>query len=593
MKKEKALSALLPKGITRRDFMKTMAVISAAAGTTGLLQSCGSSSSSASADVIYRNGKIITIDPLESIAQAVAVKDGRILRVGTNSDVNTLAGPSTKVIDLQGKTVVPGFVDAHTHPMETAMMIDSWVDCRYPGTPSVVQALKNIQLWIKNRAVPKGEWVFAVGVSASQNKYIEKRLPTKAELDTAAPDNPIAFANGAHMAVVNSVAISALGITRGMTKLPHGGAVQLDENGDPTGVLTDAMSDIPSTPKLADLQRYYTKIIQETWNQHGFTSLMAITPSASLPVLQAVSKRVKPTIRYNVSVWTSSNGAEMPEDVSAFAMPKEADPQWYEFVGIKVWVDGENDARTGWMYEPYIGSFPTDPPGNRGSLVTTQSESNRFAMIGGRAGVMPMLHVAGDAAMDIGLNALDELIKSGQRKNLIRLEHYGVFQMMPSQLQRAKDMKRHGLCISVQPTWMLELVKANYENMGAPRTETGFLFRTMIDAGLEPAAGTDVTGVYLENLNPFLGIYASVTRDSDNGVFLPKEAVTATEALKMWTIWPARSLGKDSVIGSIEQGKYADMVVLSEDVLTIDPKKLKEVQVLKTIVGGNVVYEAK
>lgn len=315
-------------GITRRDFMKTMAVIGAAAGTTGLLQSC-SSSSKLLADIIYKNGKFITLDPLETIAQALAVKDGKILKLGSNADINSTMGPSTKVIDLQGKTVAPGFVDAHTHPMETAMMIDSWVDCRYPETPSVAQSIKNIQDWIKNRNVPKGDWVYSVGVSASQNKYIEKRLPTKDELDTAAPNNPLVFANGAHMAVVNSLAIQALGITRGTTKLPHGGAVQLDENGDPTGVLTDAMSDIPLTPKLEDLQRYYKRVIQETWNKHGFTSVMAITPSAALPVLQAVSKTYKPTIRYSISVWTSSNGNNMPEDLSGFAMPKEADSQWY------------------------------------------------------------------------------------------------------------------------------------------------------------------------------------------------------------------------------------------------------------------------
>lgn len=243
------------------------------------------------------------------------------------------------------------------------------------------------------------------------------------------------------------------------------------------------------------------------------------------------------------------------------------------------------------MYEPYIGSFATDPPGNRGSLVTPQPNANKFAMIAGKSGVVPMLHVSGDAAMDIGLNAFNELIKSGQRKNLIRLEHFGVFQMMPNQLQRAKEMKKNGLCISVQPTWMLELVKADYENMCAARTETGFLFRTMIDNGLEPAGSTDVTGVYLDNLNPFLGIYASVTRDSDNGIFLPNEAISVIEALKMWTIWSAKSIGRDKMVGTLEEGKYADMVVFSDDVLTIDPKKLKDVQILKTIVGGDVVYE--
>jgi len=580
------------KGMTRRDFVKAVAVAGVAAGTTGLMTSCGSDSSPLSADVIYYNGKIITLNNQNQIASAVAVKDGKFLKIGSDDEIKRLAGLSTKLIDLKGKTVIPGFIDAHTHPMETSMMIESWVDCRYPETPSVAQALKNIQKWIKDKNVPKGDWVFAVAVSASQNKFAEKRLPTKEELDSVGPDNPICLSNGTHMAVVNSLALKVLGITKGVSKLPHGGTAQLDADGNPTGVLTDAMSDVPTTPTIQQLQEYYSKGIQEIWNKHGFTSLMAITPAAALPVLQAVSKTNKPTIRFNVSVWTSANGAEMPQDVSKYAMPKEADPNFYRFIAIKVWVDGENDARTGYMYEPYIGSQPIDPPGNRGSLVTPQAEANKFAMIAGKNGVIPMLHVSGDAAMDIGLNAYDELIKAGLNKNIMRLEHFGLFQMMPQQLQRAVAMKKQGLIISVQPVWMLDLIKADYENMGPERTETGFRFKTMIDAGLEPAASTDVTGVYIDNLNPFLGIYASVTRDSDYGIFLPNEAISVIDALKMWTIWAAKSIGFDDKVGSIEEGKFADMTVLSDDVLTIDKKKLKDVSIVHTIVGGNIVYSA-
>jgi predicted amidohydrolase YtcJ len=154
-------------------------------------------------------------------------------------------------------------------------------------------------------------------------------------------------------------------------------------------------------------------------------------------------------------------------------------------------------------------------------------------------------------------------------------------------------MRKQGLYISVQPTWLLDLVKADFENMGELRTRTGFQFRSMIDAGLEPAAGTDVTGIYLDNVNPFLAIYAAVTRQSDAGIFEPGQAISVTEALKMWTIWAARSLGEADLKGSIEPGKYADMTVLSDDILTMPKENLKDAKALKTIVGGKVVYEAK
>jgi hypothetical protein len=175
----------------------------------------------------------------------------------------------------------------------------------------------------------------------------------------------------------------------------------------------------------------------------------------------------------------------------------------------------------------------------------------------------------------------------------MRLEHFGMFQLTDKQLQRAKEMKKQGLYISIQPIWLLELVKADYENMGAKRASTGFKFRSMIDAGLEPAASSDMTGIYLGNINPFMAIYAMVTRNSDMGVFLPEQAVSVTEALKMWTIWGAKSMGQADVKGSLEPGKYADLTVLSDDIFTMPKENLKDVKVLKTIVGGQVVYEAK
>lgn len=543
-------------------------------------------------ELIYFNGKIVTLDAGGSKAEAVAVLDGKVLKVGNTDEIKKLAGPATRLVDLGGKTVVPGLIDAHCHPMETIMMKETWVDCRYPKTPSVKQALINIADWAKK--TPKGKWIFVACVSASENKFAEKRLPIKAELDAAAPDNPLLLANGTHMGIANSAALNKLGIKKGMKRLPHGGSVILDRNGEPNGVLTDAMADVPTTPTAAELERYYTEGIQEFWNRHGFTSLLAITPAAALPVLQKVAlSKSPPTIRYTTSIWTSANGKDMPADLSKFRMPPGADPAWYRFAGIKVWVDGENDCRTGYMYQPYVGKFDTDPPGGKGSLVTDQRGTHRFAAIAHQAGVICMFHCSGDHATDIGLNAYDKVINSGGPQTIKRIEHFGMFQLTKAQLGRAQAMRKNGLYVSVQPTWLLDLVKADYENMGELRARTGFQFRAMIEAGLEPAAGTDVTGIYLDNVNPLLAIYAAVTRRSDAGIFEPGQAISVTEALKMWTIWAAKSMGQADVKGSIEPGKYADLTVLSDDIFTIPKENIKDVKALKTVVGGKVVYEAK
>ena len=544
-------------------------------------------------DVVYFNGKIATLDAAGSMAEAVAVKDGKFVKTGTSSEMKKNAGPETKMIDLGGKVVVPGLIDAHCHPMEAMMMKETWVDCRFPETPSVQAALEHIAAWVKKTA--KGEWIFAACVSASQNKFVEKRMPTKAELDSASPDNPVLVANGTHMGIANSAALKKLGIVKGVTRLPHGGSVILDENGEPTGVLTDAQADVPTTPTVAQLEKYFTKDIQEFWNAHGFTSVLAITPAAALPVLQKIAgSKIQPTIRYTTSIWTSANGEDMPEDLSKFRMPQGSDPSWYRLGGIKVWIDGENDCRTGFMYEPYDGHFDTDPPGERGTLVTPQAAADRFAAIAAKNGVMSMMHCSGDAATDIGLTVYEDRVKSGSLPQIMKLEHFGMFQLSDGQLARAKALNggKH-FKVLIQPVWLLDLVKADYENMGPERTRTGFRFRDMIDAGLEPAAGSDVTGIYLDNVNPFLAIYAAVTRESDDGIFEPAQAISVTEALSMWTILAAKSMGEADLKGSIEPGKYADMTVLSDDIFTMPKENLKDVQVSKTIVGGNVVYEAK
>ena len=579
------------KKMSRRCFLKASSIGIAGGVLSGPNTIVSAAKSELVADVVCFNGNIVTLDATGSMVDSVAVKDGKIMKVGRFADIRKLAGPATQVLDLNGKTVIPGLIDAHCHPMETVMMKDGWVDARYPACPSVKQALANIAAWVAH--TPKGKWVFVACVSASENKFLEKRLPTKPELDAVGPDNPIVVADGAHLAVVNSMALRMLGVTKGVGDLKGGGRAILDKDGEPNGTLTDAMGAIPTTPTIADLERYYSSGIQDFWNRYGFTSIMAITPAAALPVLQAVSQKRKPDIRYTVSVWTDPDSEGMPENLDKFQFPSSAYPAFFRFGAIKAWVDGENDCRTGLMYERYKSHFDTDPPGDKGTLVTPFPRDEHFAQIANRNGVICMLHCSGDKAMDIGLDTYANEIKTRSRQTIMRIEHFGMFQMSDRQLKRASEMKKHGLLISVQPTWLLELVKADYENMGENLAKTGFRFRSMIDAGLEPAAGTDMTGIYLANIDPFSAIYACVTRNSDQGIFEPEEAITVTEALKMWTIWAAKSMGEEDVKGAIEQGKYADMTVLSDDIFKMPKEDLKNVKILKTIVGGKVVYENK
>lgn len=556
------------------------------------LASClvSSSALAGEADTIFINGRIWTVNSAQPEAEAVAVKDGIFVAVGGNDQVKAMAGSGTTVIDLRGQRVLPGLVDAHTHPLETLWMKSDWVDARYPGTPSVAAALANIAARVGGTA--PGEWIFVACVSASENKFAEKRLPTKAELDKVAPTNPVILANGAHMAVVNSKALEVMGITKGVTRLPKGGGVLTDADGNPTGVITDGFADIPSSPKPEEIAEYYAKGIAQFWNQYGFTSMLAITPHEAVPVLQQVSRTVKaPDIRYTVSVWGAPDGKGLPEDLSTFDMPKEADANYYRFAGIKAWVDGENDARTGYVYDPYEGHFDIDPPGGRGALVTPQPDADAFVDLARRNGRLAMLHCSGDAAVDICLTAYEKDAAAPAPDAQRRIEHFGMFQLSDAQLARAEALKKNGLYISVQPIWLTELVKADVENMGEDRARTGYKFATLIKAGLEPAASTDMTGLYLGNIDPFKAMQALVTRQSDMGLFEPQEAVSIEDAIRMWTIWPAKSIGEAEHRGSIEVGKLADMTVLTQDILSVPADQIAAVQAAGTIVGGRMVYQ--
>ena len=542
------------------------------------------------ADTVYLNGQIETLNHKQPLAHAVAIQNEKFIAVGSDQHIKTYIGPQTKVIDLNGQFVVPGFVDAHTHPMETIWLKEVWVDARFPVTPSVKQALLNIAERVK--ATPKDQWIYVAGVSASENKFSEKRLPTKAELDQAAPNNPVIMANGAHMAIANSVALAKMGIKKGVTRLPHGAGVLADKNGEPNGVITDGMGDIPGSPTPQEIARYYATDIAKFWNSYGFTSVMAITPAAAIPVMQSVSiSTPTPNIRYTASVWAAPNGAGMPKNLSVFEMPAKANSAYYRFAAIKAWVDGENDCRTGFMYEPYVGIMDTDPPGGKGTLVTNQSQAIQFAKLANQNQKASMLHCSGDAAIDIGLNTYTTSAKTQDSNTIKRIEHFGMFQLSPEQLRRAKALKKNNLHISVQPIWLLELVNADYENMGVARAKTGYQFKTMINAGLEPAASTDMTGIYLGNIDPFKAMYATVTRQSDMGIFEPQEAISVRDALRMWTIWPAKAIGEGKIKGTIEPGKYADMVVLSDNILNIPKDNIKDVKAVKTIVGGRLVHQ--
>jgi len=540
------------------------------------------------AETVFLHGKIVTLDAAGTVVEAVAVADGRILAIGSDAKVRKLAGARTEVIDLRGRTVLPGFIDGHAHPSFAARMIERYLDGRIASTPSVAVLLRKIAT--RAAETPADEWIIVAGSSSSQTRFAEQRIPTRAELDSVAPKSPVMFLNGSHESVVNSTGLSVLGIKRGMREL-KGAYIELDGDGEPTGVIREGLSIFPDQ-RLPDddLRRYYSSVIPQMWNAHGYTSVYALAPLNQLGVLKELAQAEHSTLRYTIAVHAEPAGRFLPAALDGLMLAPGVDPAWYRLAGLKVWVDSDVPMRGGAVTVPYAGE-----PGGYGLLNMTQEELDALALRTHRAGLALLAHATGDRATAMALTAFEHV--QAQRGSgapargaaLQRIEHFGEFMLGPDDLTRAK---RLGVMVNVQPGWLYTLANSTIENLGAERARGAFQFRSMIDAGLEPGFGTDLTGIVLETLDPFLHVWAAVTRVSDVGVFVPEQAVSVTEALRMLTLWSARAQGEGSSKGSIETGKLADMVVISDDIMTIPPSAIRGLKVLKTIVGGRVVYEA-
>ena len=534
-------------------------------------------------DAVFVNGHVLTLDARGTEVQAVAVRAGRVAATGTTRSTRRLAGPHTEVIDLHGRTVLPGFVDGHAHTAMAARMVERYLDGRAATTPSVAVLLQKIAA--RASTAPAGEWLIVAGSSSSQTRFAERRLPTRAELDAAGAGLPVMFLNGAHEAVVNSPGVRALGLQRGVGEV-RGAHVELDGDGEPTGVIREGMMLFPDLRIPADdLRRYYARVVPAMWNARGYTSVYTLASLDQWPVLRELAQGAPTTLRYTIGLHADPGGRYLPATLDALALPASVDPAWYRLAGIKVWVDSDVPMRGGAVSEPYAGD-----PHAYGILNLTQDELDALALRTRRAGLAFLAHATGDRATAMALDACEKVqreLGAPAAPGALRIEHFGDFMLGPGDLERAR---RLGVSVNVQPGWIYTLARSTIENLGAERGRRAFQFRSMIDAGLEPGFGTDATGIVLETLDPFLHVWAAVTRNSDAGVLAPEEAVSVDEALRMLTIWAARAQGEDAIKGSIELGKLADFVVISRDIRRIPPERIRDLRVLQTVVGGRVVY---
>jgi predicted amidohydrolase YtcJ len=531
------------------------------------------------ADLVLRGGRVITVDKDWRVAQAVAIRDGRFLAVGDDAAIAAHVGPNTQIVELGGRTVVPGLIDSHLHQLFAAL-----------NGPAVqllgAKTVADVQAAIGERVVrtPPGRWVMA---SSGWHESIlnEGRMPTRFELDKVSPDNPVFIPRGGHVVTVNSKALELAGITKD-TPNPDGGVIVRDEaTGEATGVLLENATYLvrkilpPPPSNMAEL----LKIAMRDLNSYGITGV--IEPGVNeqqMALYRAVHDAGEMTVRTDV-LYRALRRNEVEKGIAAIKAQKNDD--MLRFVGIKFLLDGGVEGgRMSWPYRIVPGE-QTDAA-YRGLLLLPPGGEEEYVealKLIADAGLQAQTHAVGDETIDV-------IVRSYARVNAekpIRDLRWTIMHLFhPSDAAIAK-MAEIGIIATMQDHPVL-LGHNQRRWWGDAHAAYAIPIRKVIDAGVLVGGGTDGPVVPVD---PYLSMWWMTTRQVMKGYVLGKEhAITAKEALTLYTVNNARVMGVEKERGSIEPGKLADLAVLSQDILSVPPDAIRDTKALLTVVGGKVVY---
>ena len=512
------------------------------------------------ADLVLVDANVLTMNPSQPTANAIAIKDDKIVYVGTNTAAKAWVGKDTKVISLKGKTVVPGFIDTHIHVADFGRLL-TWIDLTSVG------AIKEMQETLGKRAqsTSKGRWI--LGRGWNEKRFAEKRLPTRFDLDLVSPDNPVIFYHeSGQLCVVNSKALEMAGVTKA-TSAPAGGVIDRNEKTDePTGVLRENATNLvwnavpePNEEELIDA----AGLAFEKMLEAGITSVHWIALSSiEVAVIQKLHEQNKLPLRVYLIV-----PINLLKGMASF---KAHDDAALKIGGGLIFSDGYLASRTAALFRPY-----NDNPALKGKLLCTQEEMSKLAEEIIKTGLQLVIHAVGDRAVDAALTTI-ETTGRGHRN---RIEQAAV--VNEDLLERIKKLN---VIVSVQPRVAASefSVWSAVEHLGPERAKWLFPVKTLLREGVRVVGGSDCP---MEPLNPLLGMQTAVTRE----VF-PEERITVEEALRMYTVDAAYSSNEENVKGSVETGKLVDLAVLSCDPCSVLPSEIESISVEMTIVGGKVVF---
>jgi len=521
------------------------------------------------ADLVLIDCNVLTMNQAQPHAEAIAIKEDRIVKVGTKEEIDRFVGKITKVIELKGSTVVPGLIDTHLHIADFGRFL-KWLDLN--GAKSI----KEMQKIIKKRAqeTQKGKWI--LGKGWNQTSFAEKRYPNSQDLDEVAVDYPvILYHQSGCMCVINSKALELAGITK-KTNAPAGGTIEQDpETGEPTGVLREnAMNLIwtiipePDEKEVLDATRLACEKVVEA----GVTSVHWIVSSLSeIQIIQRLRAENKLPIRVYIIF-----PADILDQIASLCSRRDLNDDWIRIGGVKIFFDGSLAARTASLKEPYSDDLIV-----KGSLLYTQEEINALVGKLHKANFRLVIHAMGDQAIEIVVSILEKTLKQSPKKNhRYRIEHASV--LNKDLIQRIKKL---GVNVAIQPCTVISEFTAwsAIERLGAKRARWLYPLKTLIKKGIRVSGGSDCP---MEQISPFAGMQAAVTRQ-----FFPEEQITVYDALRMYTVNAAYASFDENIKGSIEENKLADLTVISCDPRTTLPYQIENIKVQMTIVGGKIVYQ--
>lgn len=550
------------------------------------------------ADLILRNARIYTVDPARAWAEAVACAGGRIVAVGSSDEVMELAGSPTEIIDAGGRLVLPGFTDAHVHFLQYAIRQQQ---VSLFGVADFDEVRRRVRRAVE-RAEP-GQWVQGWGWDES----LWDVEPTRVHLDDIAQHTPVALARmDMHTWWVNSAALKQAGITR-ETPDPPESRIERDASGEPTGILREwnairlVQQCIPE-PDAATLEGRLREAIADA-HRLGLTGIHDQRTEwegrTSFRLFQSLRRRGELKLRIHMNI----AAAYLSEAATLGLQPGFGDDRLW--IGhVKAFADGSMGSRTALMLEPYEGE-----PDNSGVAVTPADELWKLAVQAEEAGFPLSIHAIGDRAVREVIDVLSEfrVIRpaepsneldgwyqkhAGARSNVPgfplplpqRIEHVQVIH--PGDLPR---LSRHGIVASMQPVH-LQTDWRTADRVWGRRARYAYAFRSLLDRGTRLAFGSDAP---VASLNPMQGIYSAVTRQDRRGEpvggWYPEECISVAEAIYSYTMGPAYVAGKQHVQGSITPGKWADMIVLSQNILEVEPAEIAETKVELTVFNGEVV----